>query len=50
MLNPFVPKTMNELRISLNLPENVMHADQLGTGLLAGHKINEKRIYFPAVE
>lgn len=49
MLAPFVPHTMNELRQSLNLPEDVMRADQLGTGLPAGHVINAKRVYFPAV-
>lgn len=50
LLNPFVPGTMNELRMSLNLPEDVMHANYLGTGLEAGHVISEKRNYFPAVE
>jgi len=50
MLNPFVPHTMNELRKSLNLPENVMRAEELGTGLPAGHAINPKGVYFPAVE
>jgi methionyl-tRNA synthetase len=49
MLAPFVPDTMNELRQSLNLPESVWRADELGTGLAAGHKIGEKRTYFPAV-
>lgn len=50
MLNPFVPHTMNELRQSLNLPESVMRAEELGTGLAAGHVIHPKRVYFPAVE
>jgi len=49
MLAPFAPSTMNELRLSLNLPENAMVAAELGTGIPAGHKINEKRTYFPAV-
>lgn len=49
MLAPFAPATMNELRQSLNLPENVMKADELGTGIPAGHKINPQRSYFPAV-
>ena len=49
MLAPFVPNAMNELRQSLNLPESVMRADELGSGLPAGHKITEKRIYFPAI-
>lgn len=49
MLNPFVPYTMDQLRKSLGLPESVMSADHLGTAISSGHKINEKRIYFPAV-
>lgn len=49
MLAPFAPKTMNEVRKTLNLPESVMSADELGTGLPAGHKINAKSVYFPAV-
>lgn len=49
MLAPFAPSTMNELRLSLNLPEGVMTASELGTGIPAGHKLNEKRTYFPAV-
>ena len=50
MLAPFVPQTMNELRLTLNLPEDIMKASELGTGLPAGHSIGEKRTYFPAVE
>jgi methionyl-tRNA synthetase len=49
MLAPFVPQTMNELRQSLNLPESIFRAEELGTGLPAGHVINAKRTYFPAV-
>jgi methionyl-tRNA synthetase len=49
MLAPFAPSTMNELRKSLNLPESVMRAEELGTGIPSGHKINAKGIYFPAV-
>lgn len=49
MLAPFAPATMNEVRKTLNLPESVMRADELGTGLPAGHKINQKSVYFPAV-
>lgn len=49
MLAPFAPATMNELRQTLNLPESVMKADELGTGIPAGHKINPQRTYFPAV-
>jgi len=50
MLYPFVPYTMNELRQSLNLPESVFKAEELGSGLPVGHTINNKRVYFPAVE
>ncbi|MNL19250.1 Methionine--tRNA ligase [compost metagenome] len=49
MLAPFVPETMNEVRKSLNLPETVFRAEELGTGLPAGHKINPKGNFFPAV-
>lgn len=50
MLAPFVPETVNEIRKSLNLPPEMIHADQLGSGIPAGHKIGEKGVYFPAVE
>jgi methionyl-tRNA synthetase len=50
MLAPFVPATMNELRLTLNLPESVFRADELGTPIPAGHPISPKRTYFPAVE
>jgi methionyl-tRNA synthetase len=50
MLAPFAPTTMNELRMSLNLPESIFRAEELGTGLPAGHAISPKRTYFPAVE
>lgn len=49
MLAPFAPATMNELRQTLNLPESVMIADELGTGMKAGHKLNPQRTYFPQV-
>ncbi|KYG65761.1 methionine--tRNA ligase [Bdellovibrio bacteriovorus] len=49
MLAPFVPDTMNEVRKSLNLPESVFRAEELGTGIPAGHKINPKGVFFPAV-
>lgn len=49
-LAPFAPFTMNELRLSLNLPETVFRAEELGTPILAGHAIHPKRSYFPAVE
>lgn len=49
MLAPFVPNTVNEIRKSLNLPESVLRADELGTAIPAGHEIKEKGMYFPAV-
>ena len=49
MLAPFAPQTMNELRLTLNLPESIFRAEELGTGLAAGHSLNEQRTYFPAV-
>jgi methionyl-tRNA synthetase len=49
MLAPFAPSTINELRKSLNLPESVLRAEELGTGINAGHKIGVKGVYFPAV-
>jgi methionyl-tRNA synthetase len=50
MLAPFAPFTMNELRQSLNLSESILRADELGTGIPAGHEIQAKRTYFPAVD
>jgi methionyl-tRNA synthetase len=50
MLYPFVPKTMERLRNSLNLEDNVWDIGQLGTPIAAGHKINKQTNYFPAEE
>ena len=50
MLAPFAPGVVNEIRETLNLPTSVLRADELGTGLPAGHVIGPKRTYFPAVE
>lgn len=50
MLYPFVPETMERLRESLNLPQDVWSIDQLGTPIPAGHRIGEQQEYFPAVE
>ena len=50
MLHPFAPQTMERVRQSLNLPENVFSLSELGTGIAAGHLIGEKQVYFPAVE
>lgn len=49
MLHPFVPETMEKLRVSLNLPSSVLTVDELGIPIPAGHKIGEKGSYFPAV-
>lgn len=46
MYYPFVPQTMDTLRTSLNLPENVFRFDELGTTIPAGHKIGQKLEYF----
>ncbi len=50
MLHPFVPSTMEKLRLSLNLPETIYAVSELGTGIAAGHRIGEKLQYFPAVD
>jgi methionyl-tRNA synthetase len=50
MLHPFAPQTMERVRKSLNLPENIFSLSELGTGIAAGHLIGEKQVYFPAVE
>lgn len=49
MLYPFVPETMNRLRISLNLPESIFTVDELGVAIPAHHQIGEQLQYFPAV-
>jgi methionyl-tRNA synthetase len=50
MLFPFVPETMERLRETLQLPEDVWSIDQLGTPIPSGHKIGKQQTYFPAVE
>jgi methionyl-tRNA synthetase len=50
MLYPFVPQTMERVRVSLNLPESVFNLGELGTGIDSGHAIGEKGLYFPSVE
>jgi methionyl-tRNA synthetase len=50
MLAPFAPTTMNELRLTLNLPASVFCADELGMPLAAGHTVSPKRTYFSAVK
>ncbi len=49
MLYPFVPETMNRVRESLNLPEDVFAVANLGTGMASGHQIGEQHEFFPAV-
>ena len=49
MLYPFVPETMEKLRESLQLPQNVFRIEELGTPIPTGHKIDQKQQYFPAV-
>lgn len=49
MLYPFVPETMDKLRVSLNLPKEVFRISELGTGIPAGHKIGQQQQYFPTV-
>jgi len=50
MLHPFAPITMEKVRQSLNLPENVFSIDELGKPIPAGHVIGQKQQFFPAVE
>jgi methionyl-tRNA synthetase len=50
MLHPFVPATVEKLRISLNLPESVFNIEELGKPIPAGHKVGELQEFFPAVE
>jgi len=50
MLYPFVPGTMERLRDSLRLDEDVWSIDQLGTPIPAGHEIGPKQTYFPPAE
>ncbi len=47
MLYPFAPKTMDKVRESLNLSSEVFTLEELGTGIVSGHKIKEKGQYFP---
>jgi methionyl-tRNA synthetase len=49
MLYPFVPQTMEKVRISLNLPESVFSLDELGVPMEAGHVIGQKTSYFQTV-
>jgi len=46
MLHPFVPQTMERLRLSLNLPETVFSVDELNFPFPQNHKIGEQKLYF----
>lgn len=50
MLSPFAPQTMDKLRESLNLSEDVLSIDELGKPIPAGHKIGEMNDFFPKVD
>ena len=47
MLHPFVPSTMDKLRQTLNLDEDIFRIDQLGVPMPENHQINEQLEYFP---
>ena len=47
MLYPFTPATMDRVRRSLNLPEDVFSVDSLGTPMPAGHVLGEQLPFFP---
>lgn len=47
MLYPFIPETIDKLRISLQLPESVYSISELGTDIKPGHKIGEIQEFFP---
>lgn len=46
MLHPFVPQTMERLRLSLNLPETVFSVDELNVPFPQNHSIGEQSQYF----
>lgn len=50
MLYPVAPHTMERLRKTLNLPEDVYKLSELGVPMKGGHKIGEQTTYFPPVE
>ena len=50
MLYPFAPATMDKLRQSLNLAEEVFNLEELGKPIASGHKIGEQVEFFPPVE
>ena len=50
MLHPFVPMTMEKLRKTLNLPEEIYKISEFGKPLPENHSINEQTDYFPTTE
>jgi len=49
MLHPFVPETVDKVRVSLNLPESIYSIEELGKPMEVGHKIGELQEFFRAV-
>lgn len=49
MLSPFAPSTIERLRISLNLKEDIYQIDKLAESVDPGHEIGEMSEFFPAV-
>jgi methionyl-tRNA synthetase len=47
MLYPFVPATMDRVRQSLALPEDVFRIESLGTPMAAGHVLGAQLDFFP---
>ncbi len=50
MLYPFVPETMERLRVSLRLPAAIFSVDELATPIAPGHEVGDLDVYFPAIE
>lgn len=50
MLHPFAPQTMEKLRLSLNLPEDIYSIENFGLDFPADHKIGQMNSFFPAQE
>lgn len=50
MLHPFVPETIDKLRVSLNLPEDIYRIDELGKPMTPGHKVGDLQEFFPHIE
>lgn len=50
MLYPFVPETMDRLRVCLNLPVEVYSLDELANPIQAGMKLNEMPEFFPQAD